>query len=111
MSTVLTGAALRDFTLLEARRMRAESDGQLYRRESNRDAWRASVKVYDDMATRVEAARNAAAAQISDNEAWITAILREIEYLDGVIKRIEKDQAEGVVTDVSTINGVKEITV
>lgn len=98
--TTLTGSALREFVVSEARRLQAQNSIQLSSYEEVRRNAAGTAKSLNGTLENLTTLRDEA---MSNADEWITAIQRDQEYIAGLLARLEADIAAGRPSDLGTL--------
>ena len=97
--TTLTGSALRDFVVSEARRLQVQNSIQLSSYEEVRRNAAGTAKALNGTLDNLTTLRDEAMAAMANADEWITSLQRNQEYIAGLLARLEADIAAGRPSD------------
>ena len=101
--TTLTGSALREFVVSEARRLQTQNSVQLSAYEEIRRNAAGTAKSLNGVLENLTTLRDEAMSAMANADEWITAIQRDQEYIAGMLARIEADMIAGRPSDLGTL--------
>lgn len=101
--TTLTGSALREFVVSEARRLQVQNSIRISSYEEVRRNAAGTAKALNGTLDNLTALRDEAMASMANADEWITAIQRDQEYIAGLLARIEADMIAGRPSDLGTL--------
>ena len=101
--TTLTGSALREFVISEARRLQTQNAIQLAAYEEIRRNAAGTAKSLNGTPESLTVVRDEAMASMANADEWITSLQRDQEYIAGLLSRLEADIAAGRPSDLGTL--------
>jgi len=99
----LTGSALREFVISEARRLQVQNSIQLSSYEEIRRNAAGTAKSLNGVLENLTTLRDEAMAAMSGADGWIESLQRDQEYIAGLLTRLEADIAAGRPSDLGTL--------